>query len=279
MLKLYEEYITVDDLRIRYLVSGDGPPVLLVHGIGEFMEIWKNNIVNLSQQFTVYTLDLPGHGLSEKLKKDFTRDFSINFIARFMEAIDVDRANLIGHSLGGPICMAFVINYPEKANKLILVASGGFTDKVPLSYRLVRLPIVSNILLGPTLLVNKATIRIGLKRQFYDEKTAPKDWVDIVSRHLKMSERKNTIRNIAKSNPANTDIMPRSTNGILSMVKQPTLIVHGRQDRLIPVDYAHIASNLIPGARLQVMEECGHHPQIEKATEFNELVSQFLSPD
>lgn len=277
---MQEEYVTVDSLRIRYLVSGHGSPILLVHGVGEFLEVWKTNIADLSRQFTVYALDLPGHGLSQKPKTDFTLGYSVKFIARFLETMNIEKANLIGHSLGGVVCMGFAMNYPGKADKLMLVASGGFTNEVPLSYRLVRLPILGNILLGPTFLINKATIRVGLKRQFYNIDTAPEDWVSIVSKHLKMPDRKNTIRNIARSNTGNNYIKSRLTNNnMLPMVELPTLIVHGRQDRLVPVENARNASNLIPHAGLEILDECGHHPQIEKTPEFNNLVLQFFKPD
>jgi len=272
-----EEFITIDGIKIRYLVSGNGPPILLVHGLGEFLEIWTYIITGLSQEFTVYAVDLPGHGLSKKTGEDYTFGFSVNFVAKFIKALDLDKVNLIGHSLGGAICVGFTMNFPGKVDKLILTSSGGFTDEIPLSYRLVRLPLLSNILLGPAFLVNRATIRVGLRRQFYNPGTAPEDWFEIVSRHLKRPERKATIKNIVKSNTNIPDIEFRITHSnIFPLVEQPTLIVHGRQDKLIPIENALNAKKLIPHASLEVLDECGHHPQIEKAQEFNELVLSFL---
>ena len=272
-----EEYIIIDGIKIRRLVSGHGPPILLVHGLGEFLEIWISNIAGLSQKFTVYAMDLPGHGLSEKTREDYTLGFSVNFIAKFMKAAGLHKVNLVGHSLGGAICVGFTMNFPDKVDNLILVSSGGFTDEIPLSYRLVRLPFLANILLGPTFLVNRATIGVGVKRQFYNPDTAPEDWFEIVSRHLKKPERKATIRNIIKSNTNIPDMESRITNSnMYPLVEQPTLIVHGMQDKLTPVEHALNANNMIPHATLRVFDECGHHPQIEKAQEFNDLVLSLL---
>ena len=274
-----EEFIIIDGIKIRYLVSGHGPPILLVHGLGEFLEIWTSNITGLSQGFTVYAMDLPGHGLSEKTDEDYTFGFSVNFVAKFIKAVGLGKVNLIGHSLGGAICLGFTMNFPDKVDNLILTSSGGFTNEIPLSYRLVKLPILANILLGPTFLINRATIGVGVKRQFYNPDTAPEDWFEIVSRHLKMPGRKATIRNIVKSNTNIPGIESSITNSnLFPLVEQPTLIVHGKQDKLIHVENTRSTKNLIPHASLKVLDECGHHPQIEKAEEFNGLVLSFLTP-
>ena len=122
-----EEYIIIDGIKIRRLVSGHGPPILLVHGLGEFLEIWISNIAGLSQKFTVYAMDLPGHGLSEKTREDYTLGFSVNFIAKFMKAAGLHKVNLVGHSLGGAICVGFAMNFPDKVDNLVLVSTGETT--------------------------------------------------------------------------------------------------------------------------------------------------------
>jgi pimeloyl-ACP methyl ester carboxylesterase len=174
-----EKYIAVKGINIRYVVKGAGSPLLLIHGFGEFLEVWWYNIDSLSKHYLVYAMDLPGHGLSDKPPIDYKLFFIAEFVADFMRTLRIERASLVGHSMGGLLGLSVAINFPEKVDKL-------------------------------------------------------------------------------------------------HMVKSPTLLIHGAQDEVVPVKYARNACNLIPDARLQVIGECGHCPQIEKAPEFNEILMQFL---
>jgi len=275
-----ERYVSVDGLRTRYLLRGSGPPLLLVHGLGEFLEAWLSNIVPLSEYFTVYAIDLPGHGLSEDSKHDCTLGFNVQFIINFMEVMGIPRARLIGHSMGGPICLSLAVDFPGKVDKLILVDSGGFSDKVSLTYRLATLPLLGNILLGPSLLMNRTTIRAGMKRQFYNPKIVPEEWFYAACQHLKRPKRNKTMLNIIRSYTSIGGIRPEANiTDKLPLMKQPTLIIHGMQDRVIPIEHACKARKLIPHAKLEVFSECGHNPQVEKAPEFNETVLRFLTSE
>ncbi len=125
------EYIVVKGTKIRYIVKGSGSPVLLIHGFGQFLEVWCLNIGPLSQHYQVYAMDLPGHGLSEKPAVDCTFSFVTEFIIDFMEALGIGHASLIGHSMGGSICLDEAINFPDKVDRIILVDSGSLSGKVP----------------------------------------------------------------------------------------------------------------------------------------------------
>ena len=272
-----EEYVTVDGLNIRYLIRGTGPVIILVHGLGEFLEGWLFNLAALSEYFTVYAIDLPGHGLSEESKHDYTIGFNVKFVINFMAVMGISHASILGHSMGGPICLSLAVDFPGKVDKLILVDSGGFSNKVSLSYRLATLPLLGNILLGPTLLINKATIGAGMRRQFYNPEIVPEEWIDAAYKHLKRPKRKKIMLNIIRSYTSISSIHPEATvTDKLPRVKQPTLIIHGMQDKVVPVEHAYKACNLIPHARLEIFNQCGHNPQIEKASEFNEVVLAFL---
>ena len=187
-----EEYVTVDGLSIRYLVGGTGPVIILVHGLGAFLESWIFNFAALSEYLTVYAIELPGHGSSEDPKHDYSLSFYVKFVINLMAKMGISRASILGHSMGGPICISLAVDSPDKVDKLILVDSGGFNNKVSLSYRLATLPLLGNILLGPTLLINRATIRAGMRRQFYNPEIVPEEWIDAAYKHLKRPKRKKT---------------------------------------------------------------------------------------
>ena len=97
------KFITVKGSNIRYIVRGSGAPILLIHGLGEFLDVWWFNIEPLSKHCLVYAMDLPGHGLSDKPPINYTLPFATKFISDFMQALGIERAHLIGHSLGAAI--------------------------------------------------------------------------------------------------------------------------------------------------------------------------------
>jgi len=272
-----EEYVTVDGLNTRYLVRGTGPVIILIHGLGEFLEGWLFNLAALSKYCTVYAIDLPGHGLSEESMHNHNIGFYVEFVVNFMAIMGISRASLLGHSMGGPICLSLTVDFPGKVDKLVLVDSGGFHNKVSWGYRLATIPFLGKILLGSPLLINRATIRFGMRRQFYNPEIVPEEWIDAANKHLRRPKRNETMLNIIKNYTGIGSIHSDATvTDKLPQVKQPTLIIHGMQDKVIPVEHAYTACNLIPHARLEIFNQCGHNPQIEKAAKFNEVVLSFL---
>jgi 4,5:9,10-diseco-3-hydroxy-5,9,17-trioxoandrosta-1(10),2-diene-4-oate hydrolase len=276
-----ERYVNIDGIRTRYVIGGHGPPVLLIHGLGEFLEVWSRNIAPLSEYFSVYAVDLPGHGLSGKALGSYTLDFTSEFIIHFMQALEIERASLVGHSLGAVVCLNLAINSREKINRLVLVDAGGLSKKMPLSYRLTALPVLGHLLLGPRLFVSKATIRMGLKkRYFYNPNIVDEDLINATYKYLKIPKRNDAIVNIVRSSIKPGQMYPgASIFDKLRLVKVPTLVIHGAQDRVVPVRYAQLACKLIANAKCEVIDECGHCPQIEKAAQFNEEVIAFLSAE
>jgi len=275
-----ERYVNIDGISTRYVVGGHGPPVLLIHVLGEFLEVWSRNIAPLSEYFNVYAVDLPGHGLSGKPLGSYTLDFTSEFIVHFMQALGIERANLVGHSLGTVVCLNLAISFPKKINKLVLVDAAGLSKKVPLTYRLATLPVLGHILLGPRLFVNKVTIRMGLKmkRHFYNPNIVDEAWVNATYKYLKRPERNDAILNVIRSNISLGGMYREaSIADKLHLVKVPTLVVHGAEDKVIPFRYVQLACKLIPNVKCELIDECGHCPQIEKAAQFNDLVVTFLS--
>ncbi len=268
------EYIVVKGTKIRYIVKGSGSPVLLIHGFGQFLEVWWLNIGPLSQHYQVYAMDLPGHGLSEKPAVDCTFSFVTEFIIDFMEALGIGHASLIGHSMGGSICLDEAINFPDKVDRIILVDSGSLSGKVPLLYRLCALPVLGDILVRPTI---KAGVRSRIKRTFYNSDLVTEDMVNLSYELLRKPGVKDTMLSIIRSGASiSRSNLETIVTDNLSLVKVPTLLIHGAQDKAIPLEYAHDACRLIPDCRLEIIDECGHCPHLEKASEFNEAVISFL---
>lgn len=268
------EYIEVKGVKVRYVVEGSGPPVVLIHGFGQFLEVWWLNIGPLSQHFRVYAMDLPGHGLSEKPAVDCTFSFVTEFIIDFMEALGIGHASLIGHSMGGSICLDEAINFPDKVDRIILVDSGSLSGKVPLLYRLCALPVLGDILVRPTI---KAGVRSRIKRTFYNPDLVTEEMVNLNYEFLKKPGVKDTMLSIIRSGASiRKSNLETIVTDNLRLVKVPTMLIHGAQDKVIPVKYARNACRLIPDCRLEIIDECGHCPHIEKASEFSKAVVSFL---
>jgi len=139
--------------RIAYLEMGQGPPLLLIHGIAEAAWAWEVVIPALARRHRVIAPDLLGHGRSAKPRGDYSLGSQATLMRDLMISLDVDRATLIGHSLGGGITMQFAYQYPERCERMVLVASGGLGRDVTFLLRSLGLPGAD--LVAPLVLSNR----------------------------------------------------------------------------------------------------------------------------
>lgn len=273
--KLGAQYAVLNGVRIRYVAMGSGDPVLLLHGFGECAETWIFSLENLSKHFKVYAVDLPGHGLSDKPKIAYSLPAAAEFIDHFMQKMGLERASIVGHSLGGIIGLHLAAHSPEKIERLVLVDTMGLNNRASLIYRLCALPGVGEIVMKPTV---KAGLRNGMKRAFYNPDFITDEMVELNYKYLKMPGAKRVMLSILRNaldlrGPRREVIMTDR----LPTIKHPTLFIHGRQDRTIPLIQAEDACHMMPAATLKIIEECGHCPHMEKADEFCKEVIEFLN--
>jgi pimeloyl-ACP methyl ester carboxylesterase len=163
--------------------------------------------------------------------------------------------------------------------KLVLVDSLSFSNKVSLGHCLAAVPGISDIFLGTSfVLANRFTARLGMRRQFYCPDDIPQEWVDLTLSNMKMEGRKEAIQRSIRDNVniARRELVTPIFNK-LPYVQAKTLLIHGMQDKIVPVQHSHGTSQLIPNAQLAVFDKCGHNPQIEKPEEFNQVVIEFLT--
>ena len=267
------KHVPVEGMRIRYTVAGAGPPVLLLHGYGEFLETWKFNIGLLSEHHQVYAMDLPGHGLSDKPEVAYDIFFFTKFAVGFMQALGIDCASIIGHSFGGLVSLNLAINFPEKVDYLILESTTGLAEDVSLVHRLCGVPILVDDLAESVM--NVAEQR--LKREFYNPDIVDEEIVDKIYQFMRMPETKRVMLSILRHTVSVNGMNPAVVmTDRLHLIKSPTLLIHGAQDEINPLELSRKAWRLIPNARLKIFNECGHCPHIEKAPEFNEAVTAFL---
>jgi triacylglycerol lipase len=247
---------------LHYWDVGSGPVVVLVHGLGSKKENdWGRVVGPLSQKYRVIAPDQLGFGQSDKPVIDYSIQTYVDFLNEFLHELKIEKATLIGESLGGWISALYTLEaasdkYMIPVEKLVLVDAAGLRQDKPIPD------------LNPSTLVAERKL---LQVVFYDS-----SWVtdEVVKRDLAERIRANisyTVRSIL-SNP----ILPSERlDGKLGGIHVPTLVVWGKQDELLPIASGERYSKEIAGAKFVSFEKCGHVPPVEKTPEFVAAVEDF----
>jgi len=269
-----ERYVNVDGFRIRYLHAGQGDPVVLLHGLGVFAESWLYNIPALAKRFSVYAPDLIGFGRSDKPKISYDMEVFDRFLLGFLNSIEVKRTVLIGNSLGGGIALYFALSHPDRVEKLVLVDPALIGRDVSWGLRMLSIPLLGRLLIGKG---SKEDLHRALSSSFYDPKFLTDDWIEEAYRISKLPGVKHPFLSVIRNGINLGGIKGRYVlANRLHELSMPVLIVWGKEDRIIPVKYAYAAYYRIRNARMIIFGRCGHAPQIERYTQFNEAVLEFL---
>jgi len=258
-----DKSIPVFGQTIHYWDMGSGPVVVLVHGLGSRKEgDWGRAVGLLSQRYRVVAPDQIGFGQSDKPLMDYSIQTYVDFLNEFLHQLKIDKASLVGESLGGWISALYSLETSSDAHmvpveKLVLVDAAGLKQDQPIPD------------LNPSTLASERKL---LEVVFYNS-----SWVtdEIVKKDLADRIRANisyTVRSIL-SNPV---LATERLDGKLGGIHVPTLVVWGKQDALLPIESGERFSKEIPGAKLVSFDQCGHVPPVEKTTEFVSAVTGFL---
>ena len=152
-------YIDVDGVRTHYVVAGQGPPVVFIHGLGASMVAWRENIVPLSERLSVYALDLAGHGDSEKPNVEYSISFGVRYMLHFLDALDLQQVALVGNSMGGTLALATALEHAERVNRLVLVDTASLGREVAFYLRVASLPMVGELFNRPWFGINRKALR------------------------------------------------------------------------------------------------------------------------
>jgi pimeloyl-ACP methyl ester carboxylesterase len=274
-------WVEVDGLRVRCLAAGTGgaPPALLLHGGGfdaaEFS--YRHAIGLLSRIRPVLAFDWPGYGGSDKPDLHYDLAYYARFLERLMDSLGIERAALVGVSMGGGAALSFALRSPERVEKLVLVASYGLGKDIPhgrLGYFLVHAPLAADLIYA-LLRRSRRSLRWGLRRIVHDPRAVSGELVEEARRLLDQPASGRAFRSFRKSEVGwgglNTDLSDH-----LGEVAAPTLLVHGERDRIVPVEWARRAHERLPDSELRVLQGCGHWPPRECVDDFNRVVADFL---
>lgn len=272
----HDRYIHVGQTRARYWAAGDqGSPIILIHGIGQYVEHWKSAISALAAHHQVFAVDLPGHGKTDKpLDFSYTINDLSQIVKDFMSTLGIKKAHIVGHSLGGMVGVRLVVRETAAVDKLVLVNSAGFGRELGVLFRILRLPILGDMISRPSL-SGSATL---LKRCVYDPEIMTED---IIEQNYQMYALPGAQQAFLKTLRTNVDLLGRQIDNsydlqCITSITNPVLVIWGQQDNLIPVTHAEIAAKGFPNVRVQIIDNCGHFPMLEHASEFNTLLLDFL---
>ena len=272
-----DKYIKIGAINTRYWHQGDqGAPVILIHGLGVSADIWMHNIEALAQRYRVYVPDVIGFGKTDKPDTEYTAALFATFINDFMSALNIEKPTLIGNSLGGGIALQYTLLYPDKVDKLVLVDSAGLGIDASLPLRLVSLPLVGELVTRPS----RFEAYLFFREAVDDPAVLTKEFVDIYHEiHAMPGNQKSllrVIRSILSFKGGKREVLGPVINN-LHRITQPTLVLWGDHDKILPMKHAYVAKEKMPNAQLHIFENCGHMPQYEKPEEFNRMILEFLA--
>ena len=275
MQRAEQNTISVWGLKVRYIQAGEGPVVLMLHGLAASLLTWYCNIDVLADAgYRVIAPDLPGYGDSDKPSHlDYDPDSAANFIYDFSQQLGLERFSLVGSSAGGVIAGLFALENPDMVEKLVLVGSGGFGREVSWFLRVISLPVVGDLVYQPWL-----NNMVGTTKYLFYRPPA------ILNELLPEMER-------VKLLPGARAAMLRSIRSCINLwglrerwfmlerlknSEVPLMTVWGTEDIIIPVSHADAVRRELPNSVVRVIPECGHWPQMEKPGQFNPMLTSFL---
>lgn len=273
------QYRTIHGHRRAFRRCGSGPVLLLLHGIGDSSEAWVPLMPALAEHYTVIAPDLLGHGASDKPRADYSAAAYANGMRDLLDVLGVERATIVGHSLGGGVAAQIVYQYPQRCERLVLVAPGGIGREVTPLLRFLAAPYAELVLPPLRLPGSRQVARVVTTAMRMSGCNLGRDAHQVlrIMDGLPRSEEQfaftRTLRSVVDWRGQVVTMLDRTylADGV------PVLIVWGDRDGIIPVDHAHLAHEAIAGSRLEIFEGAGHFPHHCDPQRFVDVLDDFMS--
>jgi pimeloyl-ACP methyl ester carboxylesterase len=273
------QYRTIHGHRRAFRLCGSGPVLLLIHGIGDSSEAWLPLIPKLAEHYTVLAPDLLGHGHSDKPRADYSAAAYANGMRDLLDVLGIDRATIVGHSLGGGVACQIVYQYPKRCDRLVLVAPGGVGREVTPLLRFLAAPYAELVLPplrlpGAHQVARVVTTALGMTGTNLG-RDAPEVLrvVDGLPRSESMFAFTRTLRSVVDWRGQVVTMLDRA----YLAADVPLLIIWGDRDGVIPVAHAYRAHDALPGSQLEIFEGAGHFPFHHDPERFLRVFDEFMA--
>jgi pimeloyl-ACP methyl ester carboxylesterase len=256
---------------VRYVRTGQGPTIILIHGLASSMHTWSEVIGPLAQKFDVIALDLPGFGASAQ-PSDLTFDDYPATVIGLMEALGVGRAHFAGNSMGGAIALLLAARTPERVDRVVILDSAGLKMKPaerPFAMQLLGSRAAGALAEG--LPIRRPLVAAILHQLFHDQTRVTEERIDETVAPLLRPGALSSARSLLQSR------LDERFVSDLRLIRAKTLVIWGRFDPWLPESQADTFVAGIPGSR-KIILETGHLPQEEKPAEVARLMGDFFIP-
>lgn len=272
------ETVTLHGRESGYLVGGEGPVLLLIHGMAGTCENWRDVIEPLARHYTVIAPDLPGHGLSAGGQGDYSLGNLAAGLRDLLLVLGHEQATLVGHSLGGGVAMQFSYQFPEMVERLVLVSSGGLGLEVSPVLRAAALPGAELFIAATAGAGQKVGGAIGRGLAKVGVKPAA-DLAEVARGYGSLAEpdRRKAFLATLRSVVGTKGQRVSAADRFYLAEEVPVLIVWGARDPIIPASHGEEAHRVLPGSKLEIFDGVGHMPQIEQPVRFISVLEDFLA--
>lgn len=265
------------DYRIHYHEAGEGPALVLLHGSGPGVSGWSNfrgNFPVFAGEFRTVIMDMPGFGKSERpeLDRAYPR-VAADGVVRLLDGLGIERAHLLGNSMGGYVALEFALAHPERVGRMVLMGPGGLAVNILGPDPSEGARRLGDFMMNPskaameawvdTMVANKAVVDDQLIEERLANAMAPGALESAIAIFASLGQHPEPVPLFAR----------------LKGIKAPALITWGRDDRMLPVEGALMGFRQLPNAELHIFSRCGHWAQVERKAEFERLVTEFLTRD
>jgi pimeloyl-ACP methyl ester carboxylesterase len=272
------QYLTIHGHRRAFVKVGSGPALLLLHGLGCDHTTWLPVIAALSRRYTVIAPDLLGHGRSAKPRADYSLGGYANGMRDLLTVLGIDKVTVVGHSFGGGVAMQFGYQFPERTERMVLVAPGGLGPEVTAAIRAITLPGFSQAMAVLSLPGVRQLTRTTLRTLAGSgvPRTRDLDEVAEIVASFRDPQARAAIRHVVSA-------VVDWRGQIVTMVDRayltqamPMCVIWGTDDCVIPARHADIVAQLAPGATVELIANAGHFPHKDHPQRFVKLLDEFV---